>query len=185
LASLLTGVGHPEESLADVRGTDASSAQIGRPDGVACTFQVSRYKVEPRPAVRARNLLSKDDCRAALADEPKPLGPKVPLVIEAAFPACSAERLAWTRACPYRKIVGPTCKPKRVRPAADAGGEVRLHRYDVVRTDFSNRSPIDNTRSNVTARDKLLEPRRRELRVLVVVHAHAVTLQTAQRRNTG
>jgi hypothetical protein len=61
--SRVVGVGHEVESLADVRGADASSAQIGRPDGVACAFQVSRNSVEPRSAVRSRNLLSKHDWR--------------------------------------------------------------------------------------------------------------------------
>ena len=68
-ASDLVGVGHPVEPLADVWGADARSAQICRPDGVARCFQVSLYKVEPRKAVRACNLLSKDLCRAALLDE--------------------------------------------------------------------------------------------------------------------
>ena len=67
------GVGHPygskEEPLSDVRRPDARSAQIGGPDGVALCFQVSSNKVEPREASSTRNLLSKDDCRAALADE--------------------------------------------------------------------------------------------------------------------
>jgi hypothetical protein len=48
---------------------DARSAEINRPAGVARSFQVSLYKVEPAEAVLARNLLAKDDWRAALADE--------------------------------------------------------------------------------------------------------------------
>jgi hypothetical protein len=59
--SAFVGVGHEVEALSDVRPTDARSAQIGRPDGVTRSFQVRRNKVEPREAVRARNLLSKDD----------------------------------------------------------------------------------------------------------------------------
>jgi hypothetical protein len=34
------GVGHPVNSLPDVRGADARSAEIDRPDGVTLTFQV-------------------------------------------------------------------------------------------------------------------------------------------------
>jgi len=47
--------------LSDVRRTDARSAQIRRPDGVTASFQVSENKIEPREAVLARRLLSKDD----------------------------------------------------------------------------------------------------------------------------
>ena len=63
------GVGHPIQPLSDMRRTDARSAQIGRPDGPARSFQVRPYKVEPVEAVRACNLLAKDDWRLALLDE--------------------------------------------------------------------------------------------------------------------
>jgi hypothetical protein len=63
--SRVCGVGQPlsnkPEALADVRGTDARSAQISRPDGVARCFHVRLYSVEPAEAVLARNLLSKDN----------------------------------------------------------------------------------------------------------------------------
>jgi hypothetical protein len=48
---------------------DARSANIGRRDGVARSFQVSLYKVEPLKPGAAFNLFAKDDWRAALADE--------------------------------------------------------------------------------------------------------------------
>ena len=69
------GVGHPVESLSDMRGADARSADICRSCGVSRSFQVSLYKVEPTEAVLTRNLLSKDDWRAALADEVVKRGP--------------------------------------------------------------------------------------------------------------
>jgi hypothetical protein len=53
-----------------MRRADARSAEIDRPAGVARSFQVSLYKVEPSEAVLARNLLAKDDGRATLLDEP-------------------------------------------------------------------------------------------------------------------
>jgi hypothetical protein len=56
--------------LSDVGRTDARSAGIDRPAGVSRSFQVSLYKVKPSEAVFARNLLAKDDWRAALRDEP-------------------------------------------------------------------------------------------------------------------
>jgi hypothetical protein len=53
--------GDEPESLPDVWGADARSAQIRRPHCIAHSFQVKRYSVEPLSAKRARNLLSKDD----------------------------------------------------------------------------------------------------------------------------
>lgn len=75
VVSETAGVGHEPEPLPDVRGADARSAQIGSPDGVTLAFQVSVNKVEPTEAVLARNLLSKDRCRSALADEMEERGP--------------------------------------------------------------------------------------------------------------
>jgi hypothetical protein len=71
--SRAAGVGQadttPVETLPDVRGADARSAQIRSPEGVARCFQVSAYKVEPHEAVSACNLFAKDACRFALLNE--------------------------------------------------------------------------------------------------------------------
>ena len=64
------GVTHPVESLSDVRRTEARSAGINRPDGVARSFHVSTYKVEPSKPVLACNLFAKHRDRAALRNEP-------------------------------------------------------------------------------------------------------------------
>jgi hypothetical protein len=66
---LAVGVGHPKQSLSDMRSAEARSAQIDRPAGVARCFQVSLYKVDPSKSVFTRNLLTKDDTRSTLADE--------------------------------------------------------------------------------------------------------------------
>jgi hypothetical protein len=66
-----------------VRGADARSAQIGGPDSISQCFQVSAYSVEPRPASRCRNLLSKHDWRVKLRDEAVHLWPEVPVIIGA------------------------------------------------------------------------------------------------------
>lgn len=70
------GVGQPlsgePEPLPDVRRAEARRAGIDRPAGVIRSFQVSLYKVEPSEAVLARNLLAKDDWRAALSNEVEP-----------------------------------------------------------------------------------------------------------------
>jgi len=109
-----------------VRGTDPRSAQIGRPDGVTFSFQVSRNNVEPRESSRARNLLSKDDWRAALADEPEPGGPEVALVAGSVPSPGDAEGLAWTRAGPNGSIIWPACKAQGMGPSAKAGEQVDL-----------------------------------------------------------
>jgi hypothetical protein len=96
----MLGVGrpfsNPPEALPDMRRADARSAEIDRPAGVARVFQVSVYKVEPTKAVFACNLFTKDNVRAALADEVVERGPQVPLIIKPCSFACRAERLART-----------------------------------------------------------------------------------------
>jgi hypothetical protein len=73
--SLVCGVGQPVEPVSDMRSTDARRRKRDRPDPVSQAFQVILYKVDPRICVAARNLLSKDDCRAALADEVEEVRP--------------------------------------------------------------------------------------------------------------
>ena len=110
--SVARGVFQPDEpeALSDVRGADARSAQIGRPDGVTRSFQVSVNKVEPLEASRTRNLLSKDDCRAALLDEVEPRRPEMPLIRKPMSLACRAERLARARASPHASVIRPSGK---------------------------------------------------------------------------
>ena len=73
--SLADGLRHPVQSLPDVRGTEARSAGIDRPNGVTNSFHVRTYKVAPRTSVTARNLLAKDRVRSALMDEMAERGP--------------------------------------------------------------------------------------------------------------
>jgi len=81
--SLLCAVGHEPQSLPDVRCADARSRQTDRPDGVAFSFQVIANQIEPSVINRCFNLLTKDDVRAALADEAKPRRPKVARIVGA------------------------------------------------------------------------------------------------------
>lgn len=109
-----------------MRRTAARSAQIGGPDGISCCFQVSSYSGEPFTSKRARNLLSKDRCRAALGDECVKSGPEVSFV-GMAFPLSSARKwLTRTGAGPNRSAVTPSGEAQGVGPAADAGKEVAL-----------------------------------------------------------
>jgi hypothetical protein len=131
--SLVVGVSQPfsnkPEALADVRGADARSAQICRPDGVARCFHVRLYSVEPAEAVLARNLLSKDDCRTALADEPVELGPEVALIGKSGSFSGGAEGLTRAGASPDGPVVGPSCETEGIGPDADPGEEVALREF--------------------------------------------------------
>jgi hypothetical protein len=116
--SAARGVGHAfsnkPETLTDVRGADARSAQICRPNGVARCFHVSAYSVEPAKAILACNLLSKDNWRAALCDEPVELGPEVALVFDALALSGGAEGLTRTASGPDGPGVIPSGKTESV-----------------------------------------------------------------------
>ena len=149
---MTVGDGHEVEALADVRSTDARRAQIRRPDGVTRSFQVSRNKVEPPEAIRARNLLSKDDCRAALADEPEPLGPEVAVVGFSLAAPRRRERLTGAASGPNRPIVWPAGGPEGVGPDADAGEEVGLDMLlNVSGLKLANAARVDIARRHVAA----------------------------------
>jgi hypothetical protein len=124
--SLAAGVAHPVKPISDVRRTDARRRKRDRPEGVTQGFHVSVYKVDPRIAVLACNLLSNDDCRLALADEVMEGWPQVPLVIKPSSFACRAERLARTGTSPNRSVVCPSCGSHGMGPDANAGEKVAL-----------------------------------------------------------
>ena len=161
------------EALADVRGADARSAQICRPDGVARCFQVSVYSVEPAKAVLARNLLSKDDWRAALCDEAVELRPEVPVVVETFALSGGAEGLAGAGAGPDGPVVGPSGETEGVGPDADTGEEVALGVAVEVRSSHvPNGSFIDISVSDQFIGDQVAQPLRGVGVYLVIVRAH-------------
>jgi hypothetical protein len=110
-----------------VRRADARSRYTCRPAGVAFTFQIKLNNIEPSVVNRCFNLLTKDDSRAALADEIEPDRPEVSIISGAFLSACGAEGLAWATARPNRSVVGPSGKTQGVAPAAKTGEEVALH----------------------------------------------------------
>jgi len=114
--------------LSDVRGADARSRHTDRPAGVVFTFQVSLNKVEPAVVNCCFNLLSKDDCRAALADEIEPVGPEVAFIGGAESGAGARERLARATTCPNRSVIGPSGESEGVTPDADSGEKVTLNK---------------------------------------------------------
>jgi hypothetical protein len=161
--SWTVGVAQPfsdePEALADMRGADARSAQICRPDGVARCFHVRLYSVEPSEAVLARNLLSKDDWRRALANEPMELRPEVALVFERFALPCGGEGLARAGACPDGTVVWPSGEAEGVAPHSDAGEEVALGiASEVISPNFRDRSFIHIPVRYQSCLDELPQP---------------------------
>ena len=79
---------------------------------------------EPSVSVSARNLLAKENWRAALADEPKEHGPEVSIVGFAFALAGGTEGLTRCAPGPHGHVVPPSSESKSVGPAADAGEQV-------------------------------------------------------------
>lgn len=156
-----------------MRGTDARRRKRDRPEGVTQGFQVIVYKVDPRISVFARNLLSKDDWRLALADEVIPGRPEVPLIIKSSSFACRAERLARTGTGPNRSIVGPACAPEGMRPDADTGEEVALCvSANIFWSNIFNAPFIDITGGDVPPPNQISQPLSRVGINFVVVGSH-------------
>jgi hypothetical protein len=109
-----------------MRRADPRSTQIGGPDGISQTFQVKAYSGEPVKPGAARNLLSKDDCRAALLDKSAHFGPEVALVGGAPAFARGAEGLAGTGPGPDGGIVRDAGESEGEGPASDSREEVSL-----------------------------------------------------------
>jgi hypothetical protein len=159
--SRVVGVTHPPQSLSDVRGADARSAQIGSPCGVARSFQVSLYKVEPAEAVLARNLLSKDNWRAALCNEPEELWPEVSGVGKAGSLSGCAKRLAGAASGPDWAVVGPPGEAQGVAPDADPGEEVALNVRSKVIWRYINNAPLVHVAwRDVPSRNQVTQPLR-------------------------
>jgi hypothetical protein len=136
--------------LPDVRRPDARSAQIGGPDGISQSFQVSAYSGEPFTSILARNLFPKHSCRSALADERVKSGPKVSLVFVALSFSSARKRLTGTRTCPDGLVFRPTGEAQCVRPSSDAGEEMALDvSAQVVWPDIADASVV-----NVSVWDK-------------------------------
>ena len=164
LWSRVVGVGQPfrcpVEPLADVGRAEARSAEIDSPAGVTRSFQVSLYKVEPVEAVLARNLLAKDDRRAALLDEEMPCRPEVPLVSKPLSLACRAERLARETGGPDGSIVGPSGIAEGVGPDADSGAEMDLGEgSNVIWCHVPQVALVDFAVGDQSALDEFTQPR--------------------------
>jgi len=173
------GVGHEPQPLPDVRYPDAVCAQYGHPAGVARALQVSENSVEPAVSNRRFNLLPKDDWRAALADEPEPVGPEMAGVIGSLAPAGCAEWLARAGSGPDGPILRPPRELERVSPPADAGEEVALREvFEFCWLDIGDGPFIHGTCREKATMDQFSEPSR-NLGVVVVVVDHSRSIEPA------
>src|SRR5271166_3886292 len=109
----------PKQPLSDMGRARARSAQIGGPDGISQLFQVSAYSGEPFTSILARNLLSKDRCRAALGDEAVKSGPEVSFVGMTFSLSCARKRLTGTASGKHLPAP-PICAVERKIPSGDA-----------------------------------------------------------------
>jgi hypothetical protein len=173
-ASVCVVVGHEVQPLPDVRSPDARSAQISSPTGVVRDFQVSANRIPPPKGSLARNLLSKDDPRLALADEMEPMGPEMSLISSPLSFACRAVRLARTTPGPDPSVVGPSRKPQGVGPPTDAGEEVAASvGLEVIGIDVLDAALVHDALWYVPLQDQLSQPCRGFRIVLVVVVGHS------------
>jgi hypothetical protein len=183
-ASHAIGVGHPMQSLSDVRRTEARRAQIDRPEGIARRFHVSLYKVEPSKSVRARNLFANCHDRSERRSEGFEHGPKMSFVFDAFALTGRAPWLAGEAGGPERTPVWPSGLAGRVAPDAETGEEMTLPKPGKVSCpDFPNVALIDHPRCDQPARDQLAQRcGRLSVRVVVVGAglAHAAPAATSR-----
>ena len=166
------GVGHPPQSLTDVRCADARSRHIGDPAGISQSLQVSAYSGEPFPAILACNLLSKHRWRSALGDKAVKSGPEVSFVGMAFSLSCARKRLTWTASGPDG-AVSPSGELEGEIPPGDAGEEMAaVESFNVISGDLLDASFVDFASHDVTGGDQVPQPGRGEWIVFVVVGGH-------------
>jgi hypothetical protein len=153
------GVGTEVQPLPDVRRTDAARSKYDRPNGVRRRFQVNVNNVEPAVSNRCCNLLSKDNCRAALADEACPMWPEVARVCKPFTFSCGAEAGARATSRPNRSVIGPSGESDGVAPDSNAGEEMALGKTSKVGGfHFCDAALIHFSRCDDVAADQFAEP---------------------------
>ena len=151
-------------------------AKNDRPNGVVFTFQVCGNKIEPTVPNRRRNLLAKDNIRAALADEVEPHGPEVPVIFDALLISGGAERLAGARACPNRSVVGPSGEPQGAALPSDTGEEMALCvGIEVVWPDIGNTPCVNVSWGDMPGGNQVTQPLGGERVNLVVVGPQGIS----------
>jgi hypothetical protein len=95
-------VGNNPESFASMRGADACSWNIERPDFVTFSFQVRTHSLEDHAVLdvsKAFDIFSNNPPRGKLLDDSKHNRPEVSVVIGSCLFACDRERLARETSC--------------------------------------------------------------------------------------
>ena len=172
-ASRAVAVGQPvgaeEDALPDVRGANARRCKIGGPDDIAFSCQVSTNSGEPVSASASRNLLAKQDWRAAVSDSIEPGGPEVALVGGASSLPGAAERLAGAGSGPHVGVVGDTGESEGEGPATEAGEEVAgAGSHKVGCCHVEDAALVDDAVGDLAGGGEVAEPLDRERLDLVV-----------------
>lgn len=81
---------------------------------------------------RRSNLFSKNDWRAALADEVEPDGSEVPFVMDSFLFPGDGERLTGAAPRPDGALFGPVGEEQRTTPPSDSGEEMALRKVGEV-----------------------------------------------------
>jgi hypothetical protein len=132
-----------------VWSADARSAKINRPCGVARSFQVSAYTVEPFKPCPACHLFASDDRRPEGCDQAVHLWPEVPFICGPCSLAGVAEGLARAGASPEGSVVGPLGEACGVTPPSNTGEEMDLGvSFEVVGLHINNTPFIHDAGGN-------------------------------------
>jgi hypothetical protein len=177
--SRAVGVGHPPYPTPTMISSDTARWSTRRPAGVINTLQVAEHFVEPTAPSRCRNLLSKDDWRAADFDEPKPGRPKMPRIgvaLSATLPYVRVwPRLTGAASGPDVSVIRPSGESERVTPSPDAGEEMALgESSNIVGWYLLDVSLINFAIGYQSCLDQFAQPGGSKPIVLVVVRTHAI-----------
>ena len=172
VTSATVGVGHSDPVLPVpfVRTVDRESRDIDCPAGVVFSLQTSAHSVEPTIASLSRNLLSHKDSGPVGSEQSKYVRPQVPWIIFAGSFARDRERLAGTRGCPNRSVVGPACDAAGERPSSDSREEMMLgESMKVIRLNILDRASIDMAGRDLSGGDQVFEPVGSGVVVLIII----------------
>jgi hypothetical protein len=106
-------VGHNEDPISLVRGTDPRSRKYERPAGVTCTFQVSTHLIECHTD-EPSNILSNNPSRPEFLHQSKHFKPEVTVILCAFSLPGNTERLTGESPGQYGRGLCDTCRPDRV-----------------------------------------------------------------------